>query len=84
MNRMRRRTTRIFSETDKQELLEAIGACREACIRALAAAPIASETYKRAIKVTDAIDSLAEELTGDAEHFWTKKLGGSGSRQPES
>jgi hypothetical protein len=83
MNRMRRRTTRIFSETDKQELLAAIGACRQACIRAQTAAPIASETYKRTGQVMDAIDSLAQELTGDAEYFWTK-LGNSGSRQSES
>lgn len=69
---MARRSTRHFGAADRQTLLTAIGECRKACVEALAVEPIGAPLHDRTVAVMQAIDNLAELLTGDREHFWTK------------
>ncbi len=63
---------RIFHEPAAKQLLDAIGTCRKACIEASTEVPINGDVYQAAWKVKDAIDGLAEVLTGDRQHFWLK------------
>ncbi|KMO42066.1 hypothetical protein VQ02_04235 [Methylobacterium variabile] len=49
---------------EKQDLLKAVGECRGACTKASGQAPIGGEVYKACSGVTNAIDVLAETLTG--------------------
>jgi hypothetical protein len=67
-----RRGKRILSDMDRDALLAAIGACRNACIRATTAAPIGEPIYVAAGNLQRAIDDLAEVLTGDFTHFHLK------------
>jgi hypothetical protein len=64
------KTKRMFSETDRQALLTAIEQCRKASIDALRRAPCTGDVYARASALVDAIDGVAEVLTGKREHFW--------------
>jgi hypothetical protein len=66
---MARRSSRSFTEADKAELLKSIGECRNACVAAITRAPISGEVYRRTSKLMEAIDDVAEELTGKREHF---------------
>jgi hypothetical protein len=65
----RRRSYRSFEPSDKAELLTALEPCRKACIHAITKAPIDSEVYRRTSKLIDAIDDVAQELTGSREYF---------------
>jgi len=65
---MARRGSRssIFTDIDKRALLEAGGACRDACIRARMSATVGGDIYNRAGgSVIEVIDSVVEVLTGD-------------------
>ena len=64
------KTKRMFSETDRQALLTAIEQCRKASIDALRRATCTGDIYSRTSALVDAIDGVAEVLTGDREHFW--------------
>jgi len=64
------KTKRIFSGTDRQALLTAIEQCRKASIDALRRAPCTGDVYRRTSGLVDAIDGVAEVLTGNREHFW--------------
>lgn len=75
---MARRRQRYFGDVEKQALLQAIGECRAACIKAQTAAPINEPIYRATDVLMDAIDSLAEVLTGDREHFHLKSPPGIG------
>jgi hypothetical protein len=60
----------MFTETDRQALLNAIEQCRKASIDALRRAPCTGDIYARTSALVDAIDDVAELLTGNREHFW--------------
>lgn len=66
---MPRRSTRSFTESDKAALLKSIGEARRSCTDAMAKVVPFGDTYKRLIVVTDAIDGLAEDLTGRRDYF---------------
>jgi hypothetical protein len=67
-----RRTKRIFTDVDSRDLLKAIGECRAACIVASSKAPITGDVYQRCTGLIQAIDDVAEVLTGDRQHFWLR------------
>jgi hypothetical protein len=69
---MTRRSTRVFGPAQQEALLDAVRACRHACVRAVAAAPIGGPVYVAAGRLMEAIDDLAEVLTGDRRHFHGK------------
>lgn len=69
---MARRTQRHFSEIDRQALLDAVGACREAAITACTKAPVFGPEYVAASTLQSALDDMAGFLTGNREHFWAK------------
>ncbi|TCZ61092.1 hypothetical protein [Roseicella aquatilis] len=52
--------------------LEAAEACRRAAMDVMRQAPIGGPVYQAASAVMDALDGLAEALTGDRERFWAK------------
>jgi hypothetical protein len=60
----------MFTEAGRQALLTAIEQCRKACIDALRRAPCTGDVYRRTSALVDAIDGVAEALTGDRQHFW--------------
>lgn len=66
------RRKRSFSESDGEVLLEALRRCREACIEASRQASPTSDVYRRAARLIESIDELADTLTGDPRHFWLK------------
>ena len=68
---MSRRRQRIFMLDDERELLNALGECRQACIRAKKA-EIFSPVYDACCGLMAAIDDVAAVLTGDRRHFWLK------------
>jgi hypothetical protein len=64
------KTKRIITDTDSRNLLTAIEQCRKASIDALRRAPCTGDVYARTSVLVDAIDGVAEVLTGDRQHFW--------------
>ncbi|BDC50650.1 hypothetical protein F183_A29660 [Bryobacterales bacterium F-183] len=67
---MRRRVNgRVFDDGDGRVLLAAVGVCRTACVAACTKAPIGGAVYRATSALMDAIDELAEVLTGDRAHF---------------
>lgn len=70
------RRRRQFLESDTAALMTAIGTCRLACIAALRQAPPNDLIAERTRKLMNAINGVAEALTGDREHFWLKPHGG--------
>lgn len=69
---MNRRSGRHFSEQDKEDLLQALGACRKALQTADTRLKPFGEEYKACLKVQEAIDELAGFLAGDREYFLEK------------
>ena len=63
---------RYFGPNDAGALLEAIGACRRACVAASTVAPIGGPIYRAANRLMEAIDLVAEVLTGNRRNFWLK------------
>lgn len=63
---------RLLSAATRGATLAAAKACRTAAVQLLTEAPIHSAEYQRAAELLDAIDALAEALTGKAELFHTK------------
>ncbi len=63
-------------ESDDAAVLRAIGTCRDACIEALRRALPTDEIARRTRALTEAIDHVAEVLTGKPDHFWLKPHGG--------
>ena len=61
---------RMFTETDRQKLLSAIEQCRKASFDALRRAPCTGHIYARTSALIDAIDAVAELLTGNRQYFW--------------
>lgn len=57
------------------DVLEKLQTGRSGAVRIQAGSPPFRDQYNRARAVIDAIDDLAEELTGDREHFWTRPHG---------
>jgi len=64
----------MFTEADRQVLLTAIEQCRKASIDALRRAPCTGDVYHRTAALVDAIDGVAEVLTGSRQHFWLEPL----------
>lgn len=71
------RSRRILPPTTIDAAMEAAGECRKLCVQVLTEAPIGGPAYKAAGEVMDAIDKLAEALTGERKRFWLKPHGGS-------
>lgn len=69
---MSRRTGRIFSDTDRAELLSAVGECRRACTSAMSKAPVCGDVYQQLVDFVEAVDDLAGRMTGDRQHFHVK------------
>jgi hypothetical protein len=69
---MTRHSPRVFGVTQQKALLDAIGACRQACAQAITAAPIGGPAYVAAGRLMEAIDDVAEVLTGDRRLFHGK------------
>ena len=63
------RHKRYFGPNDSKALLEAIGACRTACLTALKTAPIGDPVYRAASRLVDEVDLVAEVLTGHRNWF---------------
>lgn len=63
---------RVPSYGAQERALEACQSCRAACVAVLTEAPIGSPPYIAAQAVVEAIDGLAEALTGDRRLFPTK------------
>ena len=74
--------SRYFGPNDADALLEAIGACRRACVAASGVAPIGGPIYRTANRLMEEVDLVAEVLTGDRRHFWLKPHSTPGSRKP--
>jgi hypothetical protein len=53
-------------------LLDALGQTRAQLTAAMGKLPIRGPEYRAAESVTDAIDGLAEVLTGSRQYFWAK------------
>jgi acyl dehydratase len=53
----------------KDEVLEKLSVGRRGAIQVSTEAKIGSDEYRAAQSVTDAIDNLAELLTGDSRYF---------------
>ena len=60
---------RIFVGPEQRDFLERAEGWRKECIRVLSRAPINSPVYVAASGIVDAIDGLAEAVTGDRRHF---------------
>jgi hypothetical protein len=71
----RRRSQRHFGDGEAAVLLDAIRACRSACRQAQAQAPIGSPVYVEAGRLMDAIDGVAEVLTGRRDALWGRVAG---------
>jgi hypothetical protein len=69
----RRRSRRSWTESDKDDLLKAIGDCRAACIRARGISLLSKkDVYNGCDAVMASINELAGILTGDRTHFHLK------------
>lgn len=64
------RTKRGFF--DRSKALETLSVARTGCIEVRRKARINSPEYQAAGDIIEAIDRLAELLTGDPEYFWIK------------
>ena len=57
------------------EVLECLKAGRDGAVKVMAGVRPFGDTYKKALALTEAVDDLAEDLTGDRETFWDKGHG---------
>jgi hypothetical protein len=72
------RNRRVLSSRTVEEVLMDGCTCRRAMVRLSTEAPIGSPPYRAAVEVLDALDKLAEALTGDRT-LWHLKPRGMGS-----
>jgi hypothetical protein len=63
---------RSFTPGEAARLLEALGQSRAQLTAAMGKLPIRGPEYLAAESVMDAIDGLAEVLTGSRQYFWAK------------
>jgi hypothetical protein len=64
-----------FSGEDQKRLIEALGNARDMAIKCSSAQPYGSARHQRCHAVTNSIDALAEDLTGDRTLFHLKPHG---------
>lgn len=69
----RRRSKRYLSDADKLAFLAKVREWRDACIAMQTLAPINDPFYRSISEVADAIDGVAEAVTGRGDHFHTRK-----------
>jgi hypothetical protein len=60
---------RVFVGAEQLGLLDKAEGWRKECIRVLSRAPINSPLYRSVSGIMDAIDGLAEAVTGNRQHF---------------
>ena len=65
----RRRSKRFLSEEDKQTFLAKAGELRTSCVGMQTRGPINDPLYASISKLMDAIDGVAEVVTGRRDHF---------------
>jgi hypothetical protein len=73
MTRRARRPS--FSPSDQRALFRALADARNWAVRCGSAERHGSPRYAACTAVTDAIDALAEEMTGHREYFWGQAHG---------
>jgi hypothetical protein len=66
------RRPRAFSDLAKRQLLDSLRPARRDCTLALSKAPIYGDEYQAILKVMEAMDDLAQVLTGDRERLWQR------------
>ncbi|WP_336492292.1 hypothetical protein [Methylobacterium nigriterrae] len=66
--------SRTFVGAEQRAFLDKAERWRLECIRVLAQAPVGNPVYQAANGIVDAIDGLAEAVTGDRRHFHLKPL----------
>ena len=59
------RHKRHFGPNDADALLEAVGACRRACVAASTVAPIGGPIYRATTRLMEELDLVAKVLTGN-------------------
>ncbi|WP_336490932.1 hypothetical protein [Methylobacterium nigriterrae] len=64
--------SRTFAGAEQRAFLDKAENWRLECIRVVAQAPVGSLVYQAASGIIDAIDGLAEAVTGDRRHFHLK------------
>jgi hypothetical protein len=69
MSRARRPS---FSPSDQEALLKVLGEVRHRALLCGSAAGYGSPRHELTARLSDAIDDVAADLTGDREHFWDK------------
>jgi hypothetical protein len=60
---------RVFVGAEQIDLLDKAEGWRKECVRVLSRAPINSPLYRSVGGIMDAIDGLAEAVTGNRQHF---------------
>lgn len=61
--------SRVFTGPEQRDFLDKAEGWRKECVRVLSRAPINGPVYQAASGILDAIDGLAEAVTGDRKHF---------------
>ena len=77
---------RVFVGAEQLDLLDKAETWRKECVRVLSRAPINSPLYQSVSGIIDAIDGLAEAMTGDRRHFHLQAArtpGGNLTKPPE-
>ena len=72
-----------FSGEDEKRLIDALGNARHMALKCSSAEMYGSPRHQRCHAVTKSIDTLAEDLTGDATFFHDKPHG-SPPRSPQA
>jgi hypothetical protein len=65
---------RVFTSTDRSELLDALAACRSAT-RAMGSAPIGGPTYVTLTALVESLDHVAATLTGSLDYLYGPQVG---------
>lgn len=63
---------RVFCQTEEARLLEEARVWRVRCVEVLGRAPVGGPLYRSVSGILDAIDSVAEAITGSRGHFHMK------------
>ena len=78
---IQRRTRPSFSRDDEERLLAYMQVTRRLSINYAAAYGFHSQQYALQTSLNDAIDKLAEQITGDPQFFW--QMGHTAGGRPE-